>query len=219
MTEQLIWLLLFLALLGSLILSAEVLHKKFHYPSEQSRKFLHVSGGLLSLLLPLFFKSHWWVLALCAIAFIILLVTYKKNLLSSVHQVNRYTLGSVIFPIPVYLCFLVAELKHMDIYFFLPISLLTISDTAAEMGGQKCGERGPKFFNNQKTLVGSLFFFATAIIVSFCWLHFKGGIPFLLAMVYGILIAITTCIAELVTLHGWDNLSVPAATLLLLLII
>src|SRR6185503_17602336 len=104
MNDQVIWLAAFLLLLSLLIITAELLHKKFHWASEHSRKFLHVSGGILSLMLPLFFHSHWWVLGLTAIAFIILLITYLKKMLPSVHQVKRYSVGSLLFPLPVYAC-------------------------------------------------------------------------------------------------------------------
>src|SRR6185503_1240107 len=171
MNDQVIWLAAFLLLLSILILTAELLHKKFHWASEHSRKFLHVSGGMISLLLPLFFHSHWWVLALTSAAFLILFVTYKRKMLSSVHQVKRYTIGSVLFPIPVYVCFLLAELQHDLLLFYLPVSLLAISDTAAEIGGQKWGQSGKKFFNGQKTLTGTICFFITAIMVSYWWLH------------------------------------------------
>ena len=216
MLQPLVWLGLFLTLLLILILITEWLHVKKKWPSEQSRKFLHVSGGLMCLLLPLCFSSHWWILGLASIAFIVLFTTYRKKLLASVHEVGRDTVGSVLFPFPVYCCFLCAELTGNLLYFFLPISLLTISDTAAEMGGQAWGKYGPRFFKGQKTLIGSLCFFSTAVLVCFGWMHFYAEIPLMLALIYSICIAIGTALAELVTLHGWDNLTVPAVALLIL---
>ncbi|HTD94072.1 MAG TPA: hypothetical protein VK644_09680 [Chitinophagaceae bacterium] len=211
MEPQLLSLLLFLGLLGFLIVVAELLHRRWRLPAEQSRKFLHVSGGLICLLFPVFFHSHWWLLPLAVISFLVLLISYRKSWLGSIHQTKRRSIGSVIFPIPVYGCFLLAELMHDDLFFYLPISLLTVSDTAAEIAGHRWGHAGRSFFNGQKTLVGALAFFITAIPVSFCWLHCNNRFDIPHALLYAVFIAGVAALTELVTLNGWDNLSVPAA--------
>ena len=212
MNQQLLWLFLFLALLLLLIIAAEALHKHLKWTTEQSRKFLHISGGLMCLLFPTFFDSHWWVLALALFAFTLLLVTYKKKMLPSVHQTKRYTLGSVLFPIPVYACFLLAEMYSHDLFFYLPISLLAISDTAAEIGGNRWGHLTKQFFNGQKTIAGSACFFITALMVNAGWLYFGFHLPVIEVAKIGILIAVFATFAELITLHGWDNLTVPAVS-------
>ncbi|MBL7748983.1 MAG: phosphatidate cytidylyltransferase [Chitinophagaceae bacterium] len=184
--------------------------------TEQSRKFLHVAGGFMCLLFPGCFTSHWWVLGLTAVAFIILLITYKRKLLPQVHETKRSSVGSVLFPIPIYACFLIAELQQDDLFFYLPVSLLAISDTAAETGGALWGDRSIKFFNGQKTLAGSFCFLVTAILVSIGWLYIGFHLPLADAILAGLAISIAATIAELLTLHGWDNLSIPAVTILLL---
>jgi phytol kinase len=131
-------------------------------------------------------------------------------MLASVHQVGRYSVGSVLFPIPVYFCFLLAEWQQNDLYYYIPISLLAVSDTAAEIGGHQWGHLTKKFFGGQKSFAGTLSFFVTAIMVCFCWLYFGYHTPLIDSIKIGLVIAFTTSIAELVTLHGWDNLSVPA---------
>jgi phytol kinase len=216
--SQLIFLLLFLLLLLILIVLTEVLHKFFKVSAERSRKFLHVSAGLMCLLFPSFFKSHWWLLPLPVISFLLLLITYKKKLLPSVHQTKRFSIGSVLFPIPVYGCFLAADLMNNEILFYLPISLLTIADTAAETGGTKWGHLSRQFFGGQKTLAGSLSFFVAALVITFAWFYFLSHWPMSDIIITGLIIALAATIAELVTLHGWDNLTVPAIVTLILMI-
>ena len=161
MTSQLLWLLVFLLLLVVLIATSELLHRRFKFKPEQSRKFLHVSGGLMCLLFPSIFTSHWWLLVLAMVAFIILLITYKRKMLPSVHRTKRYSLGSVLFPIPVYLCFAFAEWQQNSLFYYIPISLLAIADTSAEIGGNLWGHLTKKFFGGQKTLAGPLCFLFT----------------------------------------------------------
>lgn len=170
----------------------------------------------MCLLFPSLFSSHWWVLALAATAFIILLFTYKRKMLSSVHQTKRYSVGSVLFPIPIYFCFLAAELKGSDLFFYLPVALLAIADTAAEAGGNKWGHCSRQFFNGQKTLAGSLSFFAAAIIICIVLLGMLYHLPITDVLITGSLVVFFSTVAEAVTLHGWDNLSIPAVTLLVL---
>ena len=210
MNLQLLWLLVFLLLLVVLIGISELLHRKLKAKPEHSRKFLHVSGGLMCLLFPSIFDNHWWLLALVVIAFSILLITYRKKLLPSVHQTKRYSLGSVLFPIPVYVCFLFAELQQNNLFFYIPVSLLAISDTAAEIGGNTWGHKTKQFFGGQKTLAGSISFFLTAIPVCFIWLNLVALFPAAEAIKMSLFISLCTAFAETITLHGWDNLSVPA---------
>ena len=209
MNLQLLWLLVFLLILIGLIGIAELLHRKVKVRPEHSRKFLHVSGGLTCLLLPSVFDSHWWLLVLAVIAFSILLITYRKKLLPSVHQTKRYSLGSVLFPIPVYLCFLFAEWQQNVLFFYIPVSLLAISDTAAETGGNTWGHKTKQFFGGQKTLAGSISFFITALLICFIWLNPLALYPAAEATKMSLFISLSTAIAETITLHGWDNLSVP----------
>ena len=219
MPSQFLSLLLFLLLLLILILITETLHRYFKLPAEQSRKFLHLTGGLMCLLCPTFFHSHWWLLPLAAIAFLLLLITYKKNLLPSIHQTKRFSIGSVLFPIPVYVCFLLADVLNNNLLFYLPVSLLTISDTAAETGGNKWGHLTKQFFGGRKSLAGSLSFFFTSLVVIFIWLYFFYHWPIKNIYTIGLAIAVATTITELITLHGWDNLSVPLVAVVLLLLL
>jgi phytol kinase len=206
--SQLLALFIFLGILLLLIGISELLYRFFRLPAETSRKFLHVSGGLTCLLLPRFFTSHWWILALTSSAFLLLFITYIMNMLQSVHKTKRNSIGSIIFPIPVYFCFLAADTFHNNLFFYLPVSLLAISDTSAEIAGTRWGHLTKQFFDGQKTLAGTLAFFGTALIICFGWLSYY-HLPARSLIVSGLVISITTSLAELVTLKGWDNLTIP----------
>ena len=208
MNPQLLALFIFNGILLLLIGVSELLYRIFKLPAETSRKFLHVSGGLTCLLLPRFFSSHWWILALTGSAFLILLITFILNKLQSVHKTKRKSIGSVIFPIPVYLCFLAADNFHSTLFFYLPVSLLAISDTSAEIAGTRWGHLTKQFFNGQKTLAGTLAFFGTALFICFGWLWCY-DLTIQNVIVGTLVIAIATTLAELVTLKGWDNLTIP----------
>src|SRR5215471_7665659 len=136
MNSQLIVSGIFLLLFLVLIIFAHVLYKT-RVSSETSRKFLHLGGGTLALFLPTFISSHWWVLGICSVAFLFLLITWLRKLLPAIHQTKRPSIGSLLFPIPIYLCFFFAARYNNSLLFYIPVSLLTFSDTAAEWGGKK----------------------------------------------------------------------------------
>jgi phytol kinase len=203
---------LFLSIFLALVATAHLLYKIAGLTTETSRKFLHVSGGILSMFAVLFFRSHWTVLFLCIAAFVFLLFTYVKNLLPAVHETKRRSFGSILFPIPVYICFLCASILHSDLYFLLPISFLTLSDTMAEWSGKKWGNRTTSFFNGQKTLAGATGFFITSLLLASAWIFlYKIGLN------YGWILILTcslfSTLAELVSTKGWDNLTVPLTAL------
>lgn len=197
---------------------AHWLHSKHKFPVDASRKFLHITGGLLSLSMPLLLPSHWWALALCSLAFLVLLITSLMNYLEGIHGTERKSVGSVIFPIPVYICFFFAEKWSNSLLFYLPILLLALADPMAEWGGKKWGHLGRSFFNHQKTLAGTLCFAFTAVVINIgiCIAYNKTA-----TQIIAICVAVTfiSSVAELVTLKGWDNLSIPLTSLITLLLI
>jgi phytol kinase len=217
MSQQIIYAMIFLGIFLLLVLVAHALYKLGHVSTETSRKFLHVSGGFLALSSPLFFTSHWWVLMLCSLAFLLLLFTYIKHWLPSIHQTRRKSIGSVIYPIPIYLCFLVASQKNNTLLFYLPISLLTISDTIAELGGRRWGKASGNLMNSQKTVAGSISFAISALLISIAW-QMKSNDSLMQITIISLTITLIATVTEMVSTRGLDNLTVPLSTLACLLV-
>jgi phytol kinase len=136
--------------------------------------------------------------------------------LPSIHKTRRVSFGSILFPIPIYFCFLASANWNNSVFFYLPVFLLTISDTLAEWGGHKWGAQTISFFNKQKTLAGSLCFAISAFIICVAVLFYFVSTSTAQLLGYSFLLMFTTTLAELLTLKGFDNITVPAAALLLL---
>jgi dolichol kinase len=216
MNQQIVYALIFLSIFLLLVVVSHVLYKVFNISSENSRKLLHVSGGVLALFAPVFFTSHWWVLILCSLAFLLLLFTYIKKWIPAIHETSRSSIGSVIFPVPLYLCFFIAENRNDELLFYLPISFLTISDAIAQWTGEKWGTHSLQLMHKQKTLIGSTGFAISALLIATGW-----AIAFRLGFEQIILIAFTTSsiatVTELISTKGWDNITVPLITVVCLL--
>jgi phytol kinase len=216
MDSQLKSSIIFLGSFLLLVILTQLLYTFLDLQSRTSRKFIHVMGGVLALTIPLFIQSHWYVLVLCIFSLSLLAVTYFKKQLPSIHLVSRVSVGSILFPLPVYICFLVASKSHNMLLYYLPVSLLTFADAMAEVGGSKWGHNSISLFNKQKTLLGSLCFGVTALILSiiFVAVIFKVQLPRSVILI--LLITFTTTAAEMITFRGYDNLSVPLSALFIL---
>jgi phytol kinase len=219
MSSDLLATIILLLIFLILIVITNYLYGRYKWTSEKSRKFIHVSGGVLGLFGVRFIKSHWWVLALCSIAFIILLITFLKKSMPSVHETKRVSYGSLLFPIPIYLCFFVSKHWNNALFFYLPISLLSFSDTLAEWGGNKWGDHSLSFFHQQKTLAGSFCFAISSLIICFILLFCLTHLPLALVIEYSFLLTLLTTLAELLTLKGFDNLTVPLSAAFILYLI
>jgi len=219
MNPQLLVSGIFLLLFLGIVLASQLMYKA-SVSTEKSRKFVHVAGGTLALFLPLFIESHEYVLGICSLAFLLLLVSRILKGLPGIHRTKRKSVGSIIFPIPIYICFAAATDANDDMLFYIPVSLMTYSDTVAEWGGKKLGKYGRAIFGGRKTVMGSLCFFASALVIISAWPVDCGGINFYVSMnnfTVPLKIALATTIVELISLNGWDNLTVPLAALGLLL--
>lgn len=208
-----------LVALGYLMLFVltEILYRYAGVQAEWSRKFLHVAGGCLSLLLPVLFRSFWWVLLLAVLFAGLLGVTKRFNLLHSVHRVERPSIGSVIFPLPVLLCFMLMEYQHNLLLYYLPMGVLIVADPAAFAVGKLFPWRPYRIGNSGKTWSGSLAFAVATFLLCFWVLKESGCGENWLVLVLAITFLST--LTEAVSIRGWDNLTVPLVVAVLLLFV
>jgi len=177
---------------------------------ELSRKTVHLLGGLTALSFPYLFISHWTVLALSVSFCAIILITKRKGLLKSVHDVERKSRGGIYYPAAVYLIFLLGSAQ--PVIYFIAILVMAVSDTLAALVGGKYGVIKFDVEGNLKSLEGSLAFF----FVTFLCIH----LPLLLLTAMGriesvliaFIIALLVTGFEAISLSGSDNIIVPLGT-------
>jgi phytol kinase len=193
--------LMFLALFGI----AELLYHKFHVQAEYTRKFVHAVTGLLTLLFPIMIKNHWLVLLLCAGFMVVLIASIRFNLIKSINAIDRRSYGTITYPIAIFGCYLAYEYMNNDYtYYYLPVLTMAFCDPLAAI----FGKRWPYGKIKGKTIVGSSAFFVSAFILALMMHR---------SITDALLIALISTIAEAVTPHGLDNLTIPAGVLLVLL--
>ncbi len=199
--------LIFSALFGVLFASAELLKNKTRTPVEYTRKLVHLGGGFIAYFLPHYFQSHWPVLILALGAFAILWLSKRLKKLNSVHGVTRASSGALIYPLSLYLLFLLAN--NSALLFQIPVLVLAFSDTFGALVGQAYGTIKYKILGQVRSLEGSVAF----LVVTFLTVHIPlllfGDVGKLESLLIALLIAVLVTAFEAISLGGSDNLFIP----------
>lgn len=201
----------FLALFGV----AELLYHFGKVRAEWTRKIVHIGTGLLTLLFPVVLDSHWQVLFLCGSFLVILMASLKFGFLPSINAIDRFSYGSILFPIIVYLLFLVFQMAGKGlIVFYLPILILAICDPMAALVGKRFPFGKYRVLGCGKSLAGSLAFLVSALLVTAVTIFAFGDMPSQMLLI--LLVPAIATVAEAMGVKGMDNFTIPASVVLTL---
>lgn len=213
------WLFLLILAASFLLLFgiAELLYHWLKVPVEWTRKLVHLGTGLLTLLFPLLLENHWSVLLLCGSFALILIASLRFRLLPSINAIERFSVGSLAYPVAVYGCFLIYQEQEVLTYFYLPILTLAICDPIAALTGKKWPLGRYRIGKEYKTAMGSGMFLLTAFCVYMTGAllahpHASVG----LTIWRGLIVASVAMLAEGLSGKGTDNLTIPAAVVSML---
>jgi phytol kinase len=185
----------------------EVLKNKTNIQSEYTRKIAHVISGVIVYFLPYWLNRNE-IIALAIFFTLFLLVTRHLGFFSSIHKVERKTLGEVYFPLGIGLLALYS-LPHNLIGFQFGILILALADTAGGLIGSLLGKH--KFLHN-KSWEGTLAFFITSFLIYLVFIFIPGN-----GSIYtGLIICLILTVIESVLALGLDNLLLPIASAFLL---
>lgn len=190
----------------ALFILIELIARNSKLNKELSRKLAHIFAGTSAAFLPLF-MSFRQIMLLSLLFLPVMVISKRKNIFSSIHEVNRKTYGEVYFPIAIFLTALLFPDKQLFIYGIL---VMALSDGLASIFGQKYGKKKYRLWQGEKSYVGSLIFFITTLLIG---LVVATQIP--TWAVTGCALILT--FAEACLSGGIDNLIVPplASSLLL----
>ena len=195
----------------------EILYHRFKLKAEMTRKIVHIFTGILTLLFPLMIGNHWLVLVLCSSFLLILLASFPLKMLPSINAVDRKTSGSILYPIIVYCCYLIYQSYDDLSLYYIPILTLALCDPIAALVGKNYPWKTYSTFGHKKTMSGSLGFLFSAFLLSVLLLVYIEHIPWSSAIIIGGSIALTTTLVEALSHGGFDNLTIPATAVLVIL--
>ncbi len=199
---------LFLAIFGL----GEIMYHKLKVKPEITRKFSHFSSGILALSFYIYLTEITSVAVLCTSFLGLLILSKKYGFLKSINNVDRVTIGSFLFPVSVFGCFVLAHCSSLQLhalFFYLPILTLAICDPLSALVGKKFPYGKYKVGINHKTLMGSGAFLVSAFLLGYV-LSLLLNID--VSVLTIVLSALLCTFIEGISRNGWDNLTIPTAS-------
>lgn len=223
MVNSIVIAIIYLIGIAILLIFNELNYRRMRVKGEITRKFAHFTATMATIPFPYIFDSHWHVLILAVIFFLVLMLTQGGTLLKSIHDIKRKSMGSYLLPFAIYISFLISNLLDNKILFILPMLILAICDPMAAILGMSENIPNGKlnFFGikSEKTIIGTTAFFVTSFTISIIALYFNRAAFDLKTFYIAITLALATTLAELSSWRGSDNLSIPLFAIAVLLLL
>lgn len=203
--------------IGTLIISILFIHKFRNRIGEKySRKLIHISNGLVSAGATFLTEpSFYWGVSLTAVITLCMLIGFrllaKKNAVygEAMYTTSKFeSYGEVLFPVMFIILPPVTKLDYLT--YFLPVMIITLSDSAAALLGRNIKSR--KLNDDKegtKTVAGFLGFFFTTIVILGVGLPFGGIKPDLHFVSFMVVVSLSLAVVEVSSTNGEDNLLLP----------
>lgn len=204
------WTIAAVAVVFLILVFAEYLSRYKGVHSELTRKIVHVLVGMFVAFWPFFLS--WGQIQILGLAFLlVVLVSIKLNIFSSVHAVSRKTMGEVLFAAVI---IILAFISTNEWVFAAAMLHLSLADGLAAVVGLAYGEHNSyRIMGRTKSLAGSLAFFFTSLAIMFWYVSFSGVEPSAVALLW---LPVVATIAENLSGEGTDNLVIPLLVALVL---
>lgn len=190
---------------------------------EASRKFIHIMLGNWWIIAMYFFTNVWTAM-IGPIAFVIInYLSYKNNLIKVMERDEQDGLGTVYYALSLLILVIVAfGIYKQPALGLVPTLVMAYGDGLAAVIGKKIKSKKYKLGETKKSFAGSLTMFVISTLLIGAHLAFNLGTTFWLGTHW----PIVACLAgfaitalEAVSGKGWDNITVPVATLTLLILL
>ncbi len=198
----------------------ELLRRLGHRPVDFTRKFIHIGVGMWILGEVLLFET--WYLALIPPATFVIInaISYWRGTFRAMEGEERGTLGTIYFPIA--FGALVYYYWSQPVLMVASMMPLTWGDAMAAVIGQRYGHYRYTIWKRTRSLEGSLamllFSWMATSLALFVMPYLLGKplINWMLALIYGGVVALVCTVVEAFTPWDLDNLTIAAAAALVL---
>jgi phytol kinase len=217
--------IILLTIIIAIIGVGEGLRRWQDYSPNFTRKVIHIGVGMTIWLVPILFQTPWYFVG-AALAFAVInFFDWKYGFLASMASMDESNLGTVYFPIAAAVVALIFwNSPPLMVAALMP---LTWGDGLASVVGKTWGQHPYKVWGHTRTWEGSLaFLLATGLTVWLALWLVNAGIPAIntpfspaTALLPAAIIALTTTVAEAISIGGLDNLTVTGVALLVLSLI
>ncbi len=200
--------------------AGEILRRLGRRPVEFTRKFIHIGVGSWVIGTALLFET-WYLAIIPPLTFVAInAVSYWRGTFKAMESESRENLGTIYFPIA--FAAIIYYFWSQPVLMAASLMSMTWGDAMAAIVGRRYGHYRYKIAGTTRSLEGSLAMLFWSWIMTFLalfampYLAGRPPINWLLALMYGGAVAIVCTLVEALTPWGLDNLTVPAAAVLIL---
>ena len=195
------------------ILIAKIFEKK---GKEASRKFIHIALGNWWLIAMYFFDNIWFAAFVPATFVIINYISYKKDIIKVMERQEKEGLGTVYYALSLFIITIITfGIVNKPVLGLASIFIMAYGDGLAAVIGKSVKSPKYKIYDTQKSLAGSITMFIISFIIIAIYLNLSTPLWYLKAAISALLLTII----EAVSIKGTDNITVPIASLIILMII
>lgn len=202
------------------IIGAKVFEKR---GKEASRKFIHIMLGNWWIIAMYFFTNVWCAVLVPATFVVINYLSYKKNLIKVMEREEQDGLGTVYYAVALFVLAIVSfGIFKKPSLGLVPTLVMAYGDGLAAIIGKSIKSKKYKLSDTKKSFAGSatMFVISTLLIGGYLAFYHTGVFwktahwPTVTCLMGFAITAI-----EAVSGKGWDNITVPLATLAMLILI
>lgn len=198
------------------IIGAKVFEKR---GKEASRKFIHIMLGNWWLIAMYFFNNVWFA-AFVPLTFVIInYISYKKDIIKVMEREEdkKDGLGTVYYACSLLILVIITfGVLNKPILGLVPIFVMAFGDGLAAIFGKLIKSKKYKVYDTEKSIAGSLTMFIVSFIIISIYLIYINN-PFW--YLKGIIISLIITVLEAISIKGTDNITVPIATLIMLMFV
>ena len=197
---------------------AEGLRRWRGYSVDFTRKFIHIAVGMWAYGTVVLFESRTWAVVPPLVFVAINAFSYWQGTFKSMETGNRGNLGTIYFPISfAVIVWFLWDRPHLLVASLMP---MTWGDALAAVIGGRFGQHPFNIAGSTRTFEGSTAMFFASWIATCVPLAFLPSQSLLTALGLALVTALDAAIIEAISPWGIDNLTVPAfSTLLLVLMV
>lgn len=184
---------------------------------EASRKFIHIMLGNWWIIAMIFFDNVIWASFVPATFVIINYLSYKKDIISVMERKNNKEegLGTVYYALSLLIISIITfGVFHNPLLGLVPVLVMAYGDGLAAVVGKLI--KSKKIGNTHKSIAGSITMFVVTFIITAVYFVYLANPMWWL---WAVLISAIVTIAELLSIKGLDNITVPLLALLLVCVL
>jgi len=192
---------------SGLLFISEYIAKTYAVSPVATRKFIHIASGLIICLVATQLQANLPILLFAFLYIFIDLWTIKKGKFKSIHA-DQQSLGTMFYAITVFLLALVfwGPLKPL---FIITNLIMILPDALAAIFGEKYARSFFKPLAEKKSVIGSFTMFGLTTVIVFFLISYFYFASLWSALNIALVSGAVATGAELLSIRGSDNLSVP----------